>query len=162
MSAAGRVRLGTAHSAAHRRRVYRTAEALEVDEIGTFELSRRRVFFAEISWVTLHRARPGAMVWALAALAGLALLGVLFLGLDGSPISLYVLLGVAAVGGLGSAFAATPVWVVTAYGRRTRAEIRFRLREVRARTVYGEICRLTGAAQAMVPPGGRRVERNGL
>jgi len=170
MSLDGRARLGTANSAAQRRRIYRTAQGLEMDEIGGFEVIRRRVLFAEIAWVTLHRPRPGAAVWVLAALTGLALLSCLLLGEIDLPV--YILLGVAALTALGAAWAATPVWVVTAYGRRTRIELRFRLREMRARAVYGEICRLADAAQQalaapetpqiMVPPGGLRVERNGL
>jgi len=142
-----RVRLGSANSAAQRRRVYQTAEALEVDEIGGFEVSRRRVFFAEIVWVTLHRARTGAAVWLLAALAGLALLTGFGL-LAGEAEVAYSLFGLTAALGLGATFLATPVWVVTAYGRRSRIELRFRLREIRARTVYGEICRRASAAQA--------------
>ncbi|HZF11144.1 MAG TPA: hypothetical protein VFE33_20320 [Thermoanaerobaculia bacterium] len=147
-----RVRLGTAHGAAQRRRIYQTAEALEMDEIGGFETSRRRVFFTEIVWVTLHRARTGAAVWVLAALAGLTLMAGFGLLAEVAELA-YALFGLAAVLGLGAAFAATPVWVVTAHGRRTRIALRFRLREIRAHTVYGEICRLADTAQATLRRG---------
>jgi hypothetical protein len=143
---AERIRWGQAHGAAHRRRVYRTADALEVDEAGGFEIVRRRVFFTEIRLVTLHRARPGAAVWVLAALAGIALLAGLVSGRSGIPA--YVLYGVTGLSAFGAMVSSAPVWVVTAHGRRTRAELRFRLRQARAEQVYGELCHLVGEAQS--------------
>ncbi|HEV7516284.1 MAG TPA: hypothetical protein VGR07_08290 [Thermoanaerobaculia bacterium] len=140
-----RLRWGQAHGVAHRRRVYRTADALEVDEVGGFEIARRRVFFTEIRLVTLHRARQGAAVWVLAGLAGIALLAGLLAGASGIPA--YILYGLAGLSALGAMVSAAPVWVVTAHGRRTRAELRFRLRQARAEQVYRELCHLANEAQ---------------
>jgi hypothetical protein len=152
-----RVPFGQAHSVAHRRRVYRTADALEVDEIGGFEVARRRVFFVDVHLVTLHRARRGATVWVLASLATVALLAGLLSG-PAKPVA-YVLYGVTALTAIGALVSAAPVWVVTAHGRRTRALLRFRLREARAQLAYREICDLASAAQAALAA--RRAEVEG-
>ena len=141
-----RVRFGQANSVAHRRRVYRTAEALEVDEIGGFEVARRRIFFVDIRLVSLHRAPRGAAIWVLASLASVALLAGLLTG-PANPAA-YVLYGVTALTAIGALVNAAPVWMVTAHGRRTRAALRFRLSEAKAQLAYREICDLASAAQA--------------
>ena len=140
-----RVPLGHANSSAHRRRVYRTDQALEVDEVGGFEVARRRVFWTEVRLVTLHRARPGAAVWVLAGLAGIALLAGFLTGPANT--AAYVLYGISGLSAIGGMVAAAPTWVVTAHGRRTRAELRFRLRQAHAQQVYRDLCQWTAEAQ---------------
>jgi hypothetical protein len=138
-----RIRFGQANSAAHRRRVYRTANALEVDEIGGFEVIRRRVFFVDIRLVTLHRARRGISIWVLASLSGVAAIAGLLTG-PANPAA-YVLYGITALTAIGALVGTAPVWVVTAHGRRTRVALRFR--EAKAQIAYREICGLANAAQ---------------
>jgi hypothetical protein len=140
-----RVPFGQANSVAHRRRVYRTADALEIDEIGGFEVAPRRIFFVDIRLVTLHRAPRGATVWVLASLAAVALLAGLLSGPAHS--AAYVLYGVTALTAIGALVSAAPAWMVTAHGRRTRASLRYRLGEAKARLAYREICDLASAAQ---------------
>jgi hypothetical protein len=43
--------------------------------------------------------------------------------------------------------ALAPVWVVTAYGKRTRARMHFRWRQAKAREVYAEVTRAAAEAQ---------------
>jgi hypothetical protein len=140
-----RVRLGSAHGAAMRRRVYRTPLGIEVDEVGGFELSRRRVLWGEVRLVTLHRGPGSAAGWVFAVLAAAALV----LGLLAGPagIGSYLSYGVAALFLYGAVFYRLPAWWVTVFGRRTKAAMRFRQRETRARWVYAEVCRRVAEAQ---------------
>jgi hypothetical protein len=47
----------------------------------------------------------------------------------------------------------TPLWVVTVFGRRTRARVQFRLRERKAREAFAEVCQAVDEAQrALVGP----------
>lgn len=136
--------VGKAHSWTERVRVFWTDEALEVDQADNYEIRRRRVFFDEILLVTLHSTRGGVLPWVLALLAvPFGFFSLFSLGDAGRMFLIVtVLLGVlAAVVGL------LPVWVVTAFGKRTRARMSFRMREGRAREVYAEICRAVAQAQ---------------
>lgn len=137
--------LGKAHSLTERVRVFWTDEALEVDQADNYEIRRRRVFFDEILLVTLHSTRGGVLPWVLALLAVPFGLFSLFSLADAGRVFLVmtVLLGV-----LAATVALLPIWVVTAFGKRTRARMNFRMREGRAREVYAEICRAAGQAQS--------------
>ena len=137
--------LGTVSGIAERVRVYRTAEALEIDQMEYYNIRRRRVFFDEVELVTLHSKR--GMV------AGAVFCGILALlvGISASPGGrdagsvLFSVAGAFALGCLISLLA--PVWTVTVFGKRTRARIRFRMRGGKARRVYEDICRATAEAQ---------------
>lgn len=140
--------LGKAHSWTERVRVFWTDEALEVDQADNYEIRRRRVFFDEILLVTLHSTRGGVMPWLLALLAvPCGLFALAFTG-DEADVGRVFLVMAAVLGLLAAIVALLPIWVVTAFGRRTRARMNFRLREGRAREVYAEICRAAGQAQS--------------
>jgi hypothetical protein len=145
-----RVLLGTETGIADRCRVYRTAEALEVDLIDHYDIQRRRVFFDEVQLVTLHSRRG---MWRTAL--GLALLA-LAAGLVGAPAydnSLRNLLfGSALVlAVLAVISASTPTWIVTVFGKRTRARMNFSYRARKARRVYAEMCLAAATAQTAAP-----------
>lgn len=147
MSAAPqRIFLGKDNGLAHRTRVYRLPDALEVDVSDHYHLSRRRVFFDEVRLVTLHarsRRVAGAVIAVFAAFwLLLALVIPNGTGVDAFFFILAALFALAA-----APYLLLPDWVVTAQGRRTRARLRFGLREARARAVYGEIARLAADAQ---------------
>jgi len=130
-----------------RMRVFRTDEALEVDSSDRYEIRRRRVFFDEVVLATLHRQWGGGPYpWSFASLA--LLTGLLSLAFTSEPIALGITLGIAGFFGLlALAGFLVPSWIVTVYGKRARARIRFRLREAKARTLYDEICRAAAEAQ---------------
>jgi hypothetical protein len=146
-----RVLLGTERGIADRCRVYRTAEALEVDVIDHYDIQRRRVFFDEVQLVTLHSRRG---LWRVAA--GLALLA-LAAGLLGAPmwnLALWqnIYFGAAFVlAALAIGSALTPAWIVTVFGKRTRARMNFSFRSGRARRVYAEMCLAAATAQTAAP-----------
>lgn len=140
-----RIYVGSVRSWGDRSRIYRTPEALEIDLIDHYEVRRRRVFFDEVQLVTLHETRvAGPYPWILGFLAFVLLLS----ALPSPPAVRTWLLAIAGLCGLVALLTiASPVWIVTAFGRRSRAQIRFRFREAKARAVYAEICRAASDAQ---------------
>jgi hypothetical protein len=130
-----------------RLRVFRTDDALEVDSSDRFEIRRRRVFFDEVLLATLHRQLGGGPYpWTFASLALLA--GLLSFAFASEPVALRITLGIAAgLAALAIAGFVLPAWIVTIYGKRARAKVRFRLREGKARAFYEDVCRSAAAAQ---------------
>jgi len=139
--------LGTESSLADRCRVYRTADALEVDLVDHYDIRRRRVFFDEVELVTLHSRRGlrgGVAVFGLMALST----GVAWQIVRSDPLSGAILLGLTlGLAALAVAAAFCPVWIVTVFGKRTRARMRFNLRPGKARSVYTEMCAAAVSAQ---------------
>ena len=148
MAVKGRVLLGRSHDLAGRQRVCATADGLEVDENEGWDVTRRRVFYDDILLVTYHRY----LGWIFLLVTGLmsGVFGLIALG--------------AAVGGpaagiiVGLVFAlpfALPfllrlifrVDVVTVYGRRTKAVMKFSFRKARAREIFDFVCELARRAQ---------------
>lgn len=138
--------LGRMHTLAERVRTYWTDEALEVDRLDNYEIRRRRVFFDEILLVTLHSTR-GVLVSLFPLI--LAMLFALLAAVSNAEpqVSRVFWLGAALLLGFGIGVAVVPVWVVTVYGKRTRARMHFRMRQGKAREIYAEICRAASDAQ---------------
>ena len=138
--------LGRAQSLAERVRTYWTDEALEVDQVDNYEIRRRRVFFDEILLVTLHTTR-GFLLSILPLFLGL-LFAVMALAASSEPAASTVFwIGAAVLVAFALGAALVPIWVVTVYGKRTRARMYFRLRQAKARAVYADICRAAADAQ---------------
>lgn len=145
-----RVFLGSMVGVAERMRVFRTPDALEVDSSDHYEILRRRVFLDEIVLVTLHRGLGGGVYpWVLGAVT--LLLGFIAAILSATPELSEVrngfLLATAVLAVLAVASGFLPAWTVTVYGRRTRARMRYRFREGKARAIYAEICAAAAEAQ---------------
>lgn len=138
-----RTLLGTLSGATSVNRVYRTADAIEVDEIEGTDVTRRRVLLEEVLLVTHHREYGTAFVVTTAAIATVfGGLGALLAAMD--PTAGLVMFGLAGLPAL-LALAwrlALRLDVVTVYGRRTKASLRFSLRKARGREVYLLVCRL--------------------
>jgi hypothetical protein len=145
-STASRRYLGSANSLAERVRVYWTGRGLEVDSSEGYEIRRTRVFFDEVLLVTLHSKLGGALPWLPLGLA--ALVGISALLARSEPLPSQILTWIAlGFFVIGAALFFTPQWVVTVFGRRTRARLQFRLRERKARDVFASICQAVDAAQ---------------
>jgi len=138
--------LGRAQSLSERVRTYWTEEALEVDRVDNYEIRRRRVFFDEILLVTLHTTR-GFLVAILPFFLGLLFAAMALATKDEPDASLVFWIGAALFVAFALGAALAPVWVVTVYGKRTRARMHFRMRQSKARQVYAEICRAASDAQ---------------
>lgn len=138
--------LGRAQSLAERVRTYWTDEALEVDQVDNYEIRRRRVFFDEILLVTLHTTR-GFLISILPFFLALLFLVMALAAREEPAASTAFWVGAALFAAFAVGAALTPIWVVTVYGKRTRARMHFRLRQARARAIYAEICRAAADAQ---------------
>jgi hypothetical protein len=165
-----RVHLGTYQRTGIRRHIYRTADALEIEETEDYEIRRWRLFYDEILLVTYHRAIRWSYLWASVVLLALGF------GLGGL---LY------ASAGLGTAAVSAMIWgpallaiglltgvrhdIVTVFGKRTRAQIEFFVRKARARETFILVCalardhqarvrrELAAAAPAVLPPPGGEI-----
>lgn len=149
----GRRLIGRHSGLASREAVFETDEGIEVDSSDHYDVNRRRVLFTDILLVTYHRKRGGLfillcllgaafplfpVVGFLSAAPGNAeLLPVIILfGTMASPA--LIVLAVHLIFG---------VDVVTVFGRRSKAELRFWFRKKRARRVYENIVAAARRAQ---------------
>lgn len=142
-AAAPRKLLAKSRQAFSNQKVFQTAEGLEIESNEQYEIVERRVLFDDVQLVTIHREK------GVAYLIVTALFSLFFLGLAILILSSNIDSWPAAVvfGTMG-----TPVFlaflirlflgvdVITVFGRRSKAELRFALRKKRAREVYGTIC----------------------
>jgi hypothetical protein len=142
-----RILLGCVNGLTSFSRVYRTTDAIEADEIEGTDVTRRRVLLEEVLLVTHHREYGTVFVVTTAALvtvfgalgAAIALsdrtAGLVLLGLTALPLGALVLR------------LALGMDVVTVYGCRTRATLRFWLRKSRGHEVFRLVCRLARERQ---------------
>jgi len=129
--------LGRYNDLVTRAAVYETDNALEVDQQENFEIARKRVFFEDVLLVTMHEKKPLLAIFTSFAFAGLLfLIGAIDGGSAGAVIALFGALLLA----YGIARIARPDTVITVFGRRSRARIRFSLRRERAHRLYDELC----------------------
>jgi len=148
MAVRRRVFLGGNYGFAGRQRVYGTAEALEVDENEGWDVRRRRVFYDDILLVTYHRY----LGWAFLLITGLAagLFGLIGLGVAFAEPASGISVGLVFAFPFALAFLLRLIFrvdVVTVYGRRTKAVIKFSFRKARAREVFDFVCELARRAQ---------------
>ena len=150
--------LGKYSSLAWRERVYLGDEGFEVDTQEHAYFIQRRVLYDDVQLVTYHRELgTGYMIST-----GLIALFFLLLAIgaySSNPVgiiasSLFALLAAPAA----IAFLLRLILrldVITIYGRRSRARMRFVLRKKRARAVYGQVCAAVRRAQRVeVAPAG--------
>lgn len=149
-----RTRIARWSTAVTRETVYQTANGIEVDSSEQFELVRRRVFFDDVRLVTYHRIRGTAFLLTTGILA------LFFVGM--AVIMTAVSDATWAVALIFLAFALpfliaftlrliVGVDVITVFGRRSKAVLRFSFRKERARQVYGTICAAVRNAQRVRP-----------
>jgi hypothetical protein len=137
-----RTLLGTTSGLSSFSRVYRTPDAVEVDEIEGTDLTRRRVLLEEVLLVTHHREYGTAFVVTM--LAVLTASGAMSAFI--AAVELSAGLVVFAVSGLPALLALAfrlvfGLDVVTVFGRRTRTRLHFSARKARAREVFRLLCR---------------------
>lgn len=141
-----RTRIGRNNDFATRQIVYRTPAGIEVDELDHFEVVRRRVLYDDVLVVTYHREQSWGYVVFLAIV-------VLIFGVLAAIASEIVPLAMtlAALAALALVLAVlrllTQVDVVTVFGRRSKAAVRFPYRKAYARRIFNETCANVAAAQ---------------
>ena len=129
--------------------VYRTRDAIEVDELEGTDVSRRRVLFDEVLFVTLHQEFGWAFVVMILVIltitVPISLLAALADGTTGAILAFFTVLPFVAL--LVLRFAMR-VDVVTVQGPRSRVQIPFWFRKARAREVFGIVTRMAREHQA--------------
>jgi hypothetical protein len=143
--------LGRNTGIASRQSIYEVADGLEIDEIDNFEMLRRRVLYEDVLYVTRHREVGVAFPVVTACVALSFFFGGAVAYANGStPAALSI-----AAFGLPFAVASIVrmifgVDIVTIFGRRSRARIRYPFRKTKARQVYGQICARVRQVQAQL------------
>ena len=141
-----RTRIGRNTGFATRQIVYRTPLGIEVDELDHFEVVRKRVFYDDVVLVTYHRQQSWAFIVSMAVT--LLVFGSLAVIASSVPPLAMTLAAVAAVAFVfGAIRLLTQVDVITVFGRRSKAAVRYPYRKAFARRIYNEICANVAAAQ---------------
>jgi len=150
-----RTLLGKWSGALTRVRIYQTPEGLDVETNEHFEVANTRVFYEDVQFITYHR-EYGALYLTLTGLFALGFM--LLMGFLASLPREAWIVGVV-FGVMGSPFliafmlrAAFGVDVITIFGRRSKAKLRYRFRKRHAREVYGKICSVVRNAQRNLTP----------
>jgi hypothetical protein len=143
---AKRTRIGRNNDFATRQIIYRTPLGIEVDELDHFEVVRKRVFYDDVLLVTLHRQQTWGFL-VLAAIVVLLFGGLAVVAKDVAPLAMTL----GAVAAVALVFATIrllyQIEVVSVFGRRSKASIRFGFRRARAARMFNEICANVAAAQ---------------
>lgn len=160
MAAPRRVLLGKGSSLSSRHRVFRTPDAIEVEEAEGYDVTRRRVWLDEVLLVTYHRTVGWAFVAVMLAFMGIfGFFGFIVLVVNPSAQSAGYLAALLLPFAIPLALRLLlRVDVVTVYGRRTKAEMQFWFRKAQARQIYQQVCRLARERQQRLrtAPGTRR------
>lgn len=143
---AKRTRIGRNNGFATRQVVYRTPVGIEIDELDHFEIVRKRVFYDDVLLVTYHREQS----WGFVILTGIvvvvfAVLAKIAIEVPPLAMTLGAVAALALV--LGTIRLLLQVDVVTVFGRRSKAAIRYPYRKAFARRMFNEICANAAAAQ---------------
>jgi hypothetical protein len=150
---AKRTLIGKSSSFLSREAIWQVPEGIELQSKEQLEVVRRRVLFEDVLFMTYHREYGLAY---LIVTGGIALLfatisfGIIAINFDAWPAAIP-----SAVIGLPAAVAfflrlMFRVDIITVYGRRSKASIRFRFRKQRARQVYEQLTSNVRAAQARI------------
>jgi hypothetical protein len=144
--ARARIKLGRDFSFSERTYAFLAGDALELDEVDGYDVTRRRVLLDEVLLITRHRTRRfgvllfGAIMclffaWPMAIVPRNSGAGVVF-ALLASPFALIVLIH----GLFGTDY-------VTVFGRRSRARIAFNFRKGRGQEIFALLAREIQDAQ---------------
>jgi len=131
------------------RRVFEIEGALEIDENNFTQIERTRVYFDDVLGITIHQQIGMAFLIVTGVLAVFLGAIAVIIAVDGPP-----------EGALVMAFFALPfavafflrillkVDIITVYGKRTKASIRFGFRKARARMIYNDLAAKIRARQS--------------
>jgi hypothetical protein len=143
-----RTRIGRFTDIATRQIVYQTSDALEIDEIDQFEVARRRVYFDDILLVTIH-SRVGIAFVVTMAIFFLLLIAIAAVFQSNHLNTPAMWFAGASAPFLLALFTRVLLKqdVITVYGRRSKAAMRFTFRKAYARAKFAEICSLARRTQ---------------
>lgn len=144
-----RERLGAHLTGFERHYVYRLPDGIEIDAVDGYAVSRVRVFFADVLLITLHRQHRRGWLWSTGlATAGFGFIGVLMAIGGGLLAALPFLLCFVLPFLITFLLMCREDVIVTVFGRRTRAVMRWHWRHARAEAVYTDLVVAVREAQA--------------
>jgi len=152
MSTAQRKLLTRSATMASRVAIYESADGLDVESTEQYEVFRRRVLFEDVVLVTYHREMgwPFVLAHAFIAFVFFFIGGTIFAAnASSTAAAIFAALGMPSLA-LILFRVALKVDVVTVFGRRSKATIRFPWRKRRAREAYGRICARVRQVQQQV------------
>lgn len=132
-------------------RVYLLQDAIEIDELTFVEIERTRVYFDDILAITYHRSVSVLFLVLMGVVGGIPLMSGLYLLTQNQTAGAVAFLVMAAPW---LAFFLVHLLlrtdVITVFGRRTMARMRFQFRKGRARAVYAELTEKVRIAQEAI------------
>jgi len=140
---AQRILIGKCSGMSSRQRIYRTADAIEIEEVEGYDVSRKRVFFDDVLLVTYHRFVGWAFLLGMGVLT--SFFGLITLAAAVSDLRAGLVLFFISVFPFLVLFVLRLILrvdAVTVYGKRTKAQTHFWFRKQKARQLYQQICRL--------------------
>jgi hypothetical protein len=146
MTPGPRKKLGRNVGGMTRELIFETADAIEVESREGYDVTRKRVLFEEILLVTSHRV----IGWPYVIGLGLTALFFGMWALVASPEpAIAISMAVLALPFLAACIVrlVLKLDIVTVFGRRSKAVMRFAIRKQRAREVYRRICARTAEVQ---------------
>jgi hypothetical protein len=157
----GRIPLGREQHLGGYRRVFEIEDGLEVDENNFVEIERTRVYFDDVLSITYHR-QAGLVYLIIIGLMALFLAGIAVLStvMEGGRELVVAIVFACLAAPFVIAFVLRlilKVDVITVYGRRTMARMKFYFRKGTAREIYRDLAlkiraRQEKAAAAQAPP----------
>jgi hypothetical protein len=129
-------------------RVYMLPDALEIDELSFVEIERTRVYFDDILAITYHRAVSMIFLVMMGLIGGIFTAIALFFVAQKESTSTAVLLTFASPFLLFFfAHLILKTDIITVFGRRTMARMKFQVRKGRSRKVFKELVEKIRVAQ---------------
>ncbi len=143
-----RKRIGRWNDIATRQIVYQTDDALEIDEIDHFEIVRKRVYFDDVLLATMH-TRVGMAFIITMAVFFLLLAGIAAAFQSANETGIATGFAVFSAPFLVALFIRLLLKqeVITIFGRRSKAAMKFTFRQTYAHEKFNEICSLVTRAQ---------------
>jgi hypothetical protein len=153
MTPAKRKLLGRNTGAMRREKVYETADAIESESHEGYEVTRKRVLFEEVLLVTIHN-EIGTGYFVGMLLVTLILGSIAVVLQFGAHVAIAAIIFAVITLPFLILLLVRVIWkldVVSVFGRRSKAVMRFSIRKRRARETYGRICsRALEVQRAMV------------
>lgn len=152
--------IGRNNTTGSRERIYESEDAIDVESNDQYELARKSVLFEDIVLITYHREIGWPFVLAQTALLVMVIFvagAVYSAGRDTKVAAIILMFAIPSVVALIVRFS-LQVDVITIFGRRARATIRFSFRKRRARELYGRLCARTRQVQREIEAANREAE----
>jgi len=155
VTAPARKFLGRSATAASRTSVYQAPDGFDVESREQYEVVQRRVLYDDVLFVTYHREK-GVLFLILTGLYSLFFIAIA-LAVVSSDVNNWpgaLIVGAIALPGI-LAFLSRLLFgvdVITIFGRRSKAAMRFAFRKKHARNLYGQICAAVRTAQRAHAP----------